>query len=165
MQHKRALTIAIATPVGCAVVGNTLTGNAATQWYPTLRKSRLILPLWMFLPIGIAYYGMCGVLLYRLLMRVTPSRQQTTAIALLLAMMSANEGWNYLFFGKKDLRLSFFGLLGFIVLTIALYRLVRQIDRRSAAILLPYVIWLGYDVVWAEELWRLNTEAATYERQ
>jgi len=47
-------------------------------------------------------------------------------------------------------------MLGFIFLTIALYRALNQIDRRSAMILRPYLAWLGYDVVWAEELWRLN---------
>jgi tryptophan-rich sensory protein len=47
-------------------------------------------------------------------------------------------------------------MFGFIGLTVALYRMLRQVDRRSATILLPYLVWLGYDVVWAEERWRLN---------
>jgi translocator protein len=71
-------------------------------------------------------------------------------------MMSANEGWNYLFFGRKDLRASFAGMLGFIGLTLALYRALKRIDSCSATILLPYLGWLSYDVIWAEELWRLN---------
>ena len=48
------------------------------------------------------------------------------------------------------------GMLGFIFLTIALYRALNQLDRRLALILRPDLAWLGYDVVWAEELWRLN---------
>lgn len=156
MNSKRALTIAILAPLGYAVCGNALTGNGVTTWYPSLKKSRLVLPIWEFIPIGIAYYVMCGVLLYRLLALVAPSQERTRALVLLLSMMSANEGWNYLFFGLKDLRASFGGVLGFILLTIALYRTLQQIDRISAKTLLPYLIWLGYDVVWAEELWRLN---------
>jgi tryptophan-rich sensory protein len=54
------------------------------------------------------------------------------------------------------LRASLGGMLSFICLTVALYRMLRQVDRRSATILLPYLIWLGYDVVWAEELLQLN---------
>jgi len=156
MQNKRALIIAIVTPLGCAVFGNALTGDAVTKWYPTLKKSRLILPLWSFIPIGIAYYVMCGVLFYRLLAIVNPSRQRTTAIVLLLGMMGVNEGWNYIFFGKKSLGASLLGTLGFIGLTLMLYRALNRVDRRSATILRPYLAWLGYDVVWAEELWRLN---------
>ncbi len=159
MQHKRALTIAIITPLGCAIGGNALTGAAVTTWYPTLKKSRVILPLWAFVPIGIAYYLMCGVLLYRLLALITPHRARTEAIALLFSVMGANEAWNYLFFGRKDLRASLFGLIGFVVLTLVLYRALKRIDQRSATILRPYLGWLGYDLVWAEELWRLNHEA------
>src|SRR5215213_2092987 len=110
--NKRALTIAIVTPLGYAIFGNALVGDAATKWYPSLRKSRLVLPLWAFIPIGILYYLICGVLLYRLLALVAPSQQRTVAIVLLLSMMGANEGWNYLFFGRKDLRASWLGLLG-----------------------------------------------------
>jgi len=156
MHKKRALTIAIATPLGFAISGNAFVGDAVTTWYPNLKKSRLVLPIWAFIPIGIAYYLMCGVLLYRLLAIMTPSRQRSRALLLLLGMMSANEGWNYLFFGRKSLRASLVGMLSFIVLAVALYRALKRIDRRSATILLPYLVWLGYDVVWAEELWRLN---------
>jgi len=156
MTNKRARTIAIVTPLGYAIFGNALAGNAVTTWYPSLRKSCLVLPIWAFVPIGIAYYVMCGALLYRLLALVAPSPARKRAIALLLSMMSANEGWNYLFFGRKDLRASLVGMLGFIGLTMALYRALNGIDSRSATILLPYLGWLGYDVVWAEELWRLN---------
>ena len=154
--NKRALTIAIVTPLGYAIVGNALVGDAVKTWYPGLKKSSVILPIWAFFPIGIAYYLMCGAILYRLLALVAPSRKRTSAIVLLLSMMGANEGWNYLFFGRKSLRASLLGMLGFVFLVIALHRALNQIDRRSAMILRPYLVWLGYDVIWAEELWRLN---------
>jgi tryptophan-rich sensory protein len=115
-----------------------------------------VLPIWGFVPIGIAYYVMCGVLLYRLLVLVAPSQERTRALVLLLTMMGTNEGWNYLFFGRKNLTASLVSMLGFILLTITLYRALQQIDQRSGTILRPYLIWLGYDAVWAEELWRLN---------
>jgi translocator protein len=156
MTNNRARTIAVVTPLGYAIFGNALTGNAVTTWYPSLRKSRLVLPIWAFVPIGIAYYLMCGALLYRLLTLVAPSPARKTALVLLLSMMTANEGWNYLFFGRRDLRASLVGMLGFIGLALVLERKLKRIDHRSAMILLPYLAWLGYDVIWAEELWRLN---------
>jgi tryptophan-rich sensory protein len=146
MTNKRARTIAIVIPLGYAIFGNPLTGNAVTTWYPSLRKSRLVLPIRAFIPIGIAYYMMRGALLYRLLALVAPSPAHKTALVLLLSMMSANEGWNYLFFGRKDVRASLVGMLGFIGLTMALYRALKRIDSRSAMILLPYLGWLGYDI-------------------
>ena len=147
MNAKRARTVAVVAPLACAIVGNALTGNALTRWYPRLRKSRWVLPLWAFIPVEVAYYVMCRALLYRLLALVPPSPARGRAIALLLAMMGANEGWNYLFFGRKDLRAGFAGMLGFVGLTVALYRALERVDGRTATILRPYLSWLGYDVV------------------
>ena len=48
-------------------------------------------------------------------------------------------------------------MLGFCVLAVVLYNALKRVDQRSATILLPYLFWLGYDLVWAEELWRLNS--------
>ena len=53
--------------------------------------------------------------------------------------MNANEGWNYLFFGRKDLRASVVGMLSFVGLTLALYRTLKQVDNRSATIMLSYL--------------------------
>jgi tryptophan-rich sensory protein len=72
-------------------------------------------------------------------------------------MMVANEGWNYLFLGRRSVRAGFFGMIGYTVLTIALYWRLRKADRESAKLLLSYLGWLGYDLVYAHELWRLNS--------
>jgi len=78
------------------------------------------------------------------------------ALRRLLVMMAANEGWNYLLFGRRSTRAGLAGMLGFVGITLSLLRSLRQVDRASAQALLPYVAWLGYDVVYAYELWRLN---------
>ncbi len=67
------------------------------MWYPTLRKSKLVIPIWAFIPVALLYYLMCGRLIHRLLIIEAPRRQRTTALVLLGSMMLANEGWNYLF--------------------------------------------------------------------
>ena len=151
-----ALSLAIGTPVGFAVLGGAVTGDSLTTWYPSLRKSKLVLPLWAFLPVAMLYYLMCGRILFRLVARVAPSRDQRRALALLLTMMTANEGWNYLLFGRQSTREGLWGMLGFVSLTIGLFRVLYQVDQPSAALLRPYLVWLGYDVVYAFELWRLN---------
>ena len=88
MNHKRALATSIVTPLTFAITGNAFVGDAMKTWYPNLKKSRLVLPTWIFFPIWIAYYLMCGALLYRLLAVVAPSRVRTQALALLLSMMA-----------------------------------------------------------------------------
>ena len=156
VDRTSALAIALGVPVGCAVVGNAVTGDAVTTWYPTLRKSKLVLPLWAFIPIALLYYLICGRILYRLLTLDTPAPQRPAGLVLLGGMMVANEGWNYLFFGRRSVRAGFLGMIGYVVLTIAVQRQLRRVDRESAQLLLPYVGWMAYDLVYAYELWRLN---------
>ncbi len=151
-----ALSFAIGTPIGFAALGGALPGDALTTWYPTLRKSKLVLPLWAFVPVAVLYYLMCGLILFRLLVRVKASRGQRLALALLLIVMTANEGWNYLLFGRRSTQAGLWGMLAFTSLTIVLFRLLCQVDPQSAALIRAYLLWLGYDVVYAFELWRLN---------
>ncbi len=156
VDRTSALAIALGVPVGCAVVGTAVTGDAVTTWYPTLRKSKLVLPLWAFIPVAVLYYLMCGRILYRLLTLDPPPVRHSGALVLLSGMMVANEGWNYLLFGRRSVRAGFLGMIGYIILTIALYWRLQRVDRKSAQLLLPYVGWLSYDFVYAYELWRLN---------
>jgi len=158
MHPTHARTIAIGLPMGLAVVGAIATGDGLKTWYPTLKKSKLVIPLWAFTPAAIGYSVLCGRLLSRLLRmeRTTPDR--TAALLLLGSMMGANEGWNYLFLGRHSMRAGFFGMIGYTLLTIRLYRLLRRCDPPAARMLRPYVGWLGYDLVYTFELWRLNRD-------
>jgi tryptophan-rich sensory protein len=156
MDRTRASIIAVGVPIGCALLGNAAAGNAVTTWYPTLRKSKLVIPVWAFIPIALLYYVMCGRILYRLLTLTASHPQPSGALVLLGSMMGANEGWNYVFLGRRSVRAGLFGMIGYMLLTVALYWRLRRTDQRSARLLLPYVAWVGYDVVYAYELWRLN---------
>jgi translocator protein len=156
MKQRHARALAIALPTGLALVGARATGDGLRTWYPALRKSKLVIPLWTFAPVALVYTCICGRLLYRLLLldRETPGR--TAALVLLGSMMGANEGWNYLFLGRRSVRAGFFGMIAYTLLTLRLYRRLWRVDPQAARILRPYVGWLGYDLVYTFELWRLN---------
>src|SRR5688572_4541582 len=109
--NRYARLIAIGTPASFAIAGGALTGDALKTWYPALRKSLLVLPIWAFLPIAVLYYLMCGTILYRLLTHVAPNRERRIAFGFLLTMMAANEGWNYLLFGRRSTQASLWGML------------------------------------------------------
>jgi tryptophan-rich sensory protein len=156
MQQRHAQMIAIGLPAGLALVGARATGDGLRTWYPALRKSNLVIPLWAFAPVALVYTIICGRLLYRLLLLDRETPERTAAIVLLISMMGANEGWNYLFLGRHSVRAGFFGMIGYTLLTLRLYRRLRRLDPPAARILRPYVGWLGYDLVYTFELWRLN---------
>lgn len=156
MKQPHARALAIGLPTGFALVGAIATGDGLKTWYPALRKSRLVIPLWAFAPVALVYSIICGRLLYRLLRLDRDTPERTTALVLLVGMMGANEGWNYLFLGRHSVRAGFVGMIGYTLLTLRLYWVLRRLDPSAARILQPYVGWLGYDLVYTFELWRLN---------
>jgi tryptophan-rich sensory protein len=47
-------------------------------------------------------------------------------------------------------------MIAYAVLALRLLRALSRVDPHSARFLMPYMAWLGYDLVYAYELWRLN---------
>ena len=83
-----ALLFAVALSLGMAIVGGLLTGNQLTQWFATLHKPRLQLPLWGFVCVGLYGYLVDIIIAYRLL-TVVPG--QTARIIALTALQRAVE--------------------------------------------------------------------------
>lgn len=71
-------------------------------------------------------------------------------------MLAGNELWNVSFFGRRDPRAGFLGIVVFSATLLALQRAVAS-DRPSVVALAPYTSWVfSYDLPWTYSLWRLN---------
>ena len=103
----------LGTTAGFALAGGGLSDDALTTWYPNLRKSRFVLPLWAFLPVAVLHYLVCGTVLFRLLARLEPSAERQAALRWLLAMIATNEGWNYLLFGRRSPHAGLLGMIAY----------------------------------------------------
>jgi tryptophan-rich sensory protein len=104
--------------------------------------------------VGIAFYGILGVVRYRAL-----QRGDARSARLALVVLTLNELWNVAFFGRRSTRNDFIGLVLFTVPLAALQRAVAD-DRTSTLVLAPYSAWVGYDLVWTYQLWRDNPGGA-----
>jgi benzodiazapine receptor len=67
-----------------------------------------------------------------------------------------NELWNYGFFGLRSTLAGFLGIVVFLALLTALIAALIRYERFSAGLLVPYYLWVLYDLAWTYELWRLN---------
>lgn len=149
------LLMAIGICVAFAILGGLLTGDALESWFAQLRQPWFALPMWGWYLVGGLYYIMAIVILYRLL-STTASPDRAIAIWLTIAMVAGNEFWNYLFFGLQSTYWAFLGLLPFSLVVAALFFVLWRWQRTTARILLPYLIWLVYDLLWTYQLWQLN---------
>jgi len=100
------LVLALAICAGAAGLEAVLAGRGVTRRFIELRVPRLSPPLKAWIVIGVAYYVICFVVLYRLLVFPRTSLR-TAALSLVVIVLLANAVWNYLFFRLRSLRLSF----------------------------------------------------------
>ncbi len=151
----RPVLIAAGATVTAAVAGNALISKDDLAWLRGLQRPRMQLPLAGFAAVGVVYYLLMGVVLYR-----AADRRDSTATRLALVVLVLNEVWNVGFFGRRSVRTGFFGILAFLVPLTALQIAVSN-DRGSSMLLAPYTAWvICYDVPWTLQLWRLNPDSA-----
>ncbi len=147
--------LSIAIVAVFAAIGGLLTGNALGEWFAQIKQPEFALSITGWYIVGILYYTMAIAILYQLFV-ANNGPQKRTAIGLAFAMLAGNEFWNYLFFGLESTLLGFVGLIPFTILVIVLLIKLWKFQQQTAWVLLPYVLWLGYDLAWAYQLWRLN---------
>ena len=77
-------------------------------------------------------------------------------MSLTVLMLVGNEAWNYFFLGRQSVGGGFVGMLLFAPIVVALWLLWWARRRVEWLALTPYLVWVGYDVAWTFEVWRLN---------
>jgi translocator protein len=155
--RTRPLALAVAACVGFIVVGSLFPPPQTEGWYDALAKPEFTAPPLLFLLISAGYYLVFGAALYRAQVHVRAGDLRRRAVGLTLGVMAVNEAWNALFVGFESLFLGMLGAAVFALLLAWLWLLFFREDRISFWILSPYAAWALYDLVWAMQLWRMNT--------
>jgi benzodiazapine receptor len=154
--RKGPLFVAVAACGLFAVLGGALVGESIGSWYAGLEKPWFLVPLRVFYLVGVLYYILFAVVLYRVLVHVENHRGRMMCLALVFSVMLFNELWNYGFFGLRSTLAGFLGIVVFLVPLTTLIVVLFRHERRSGQVLVPYYLWVVYDLAWTLELWRLN---------
>jgi tryptophan-rich sensory protein len=94
--------------------------------------------------------------IYRLLRHSGDVVGKQAALTLIVALMTANALWNYVFFRAQNLRLSFAVNVPYLGLAIALFACLVQINQAATWSLAPYLMYQGYALWWGYSLWKIN---------
>lgn len=154
-ENSKHLLLSIFICLASAVIGAFLTGDSLENWFIAIKHPWFSLPIKGWYIVGGLYYIMAIAILYQLF-NAKSSLKRKTSLRLTIAMLAGNEIWNYLFFGLESALAGFIGLIPFTLLVSILFIQLWKFQKKTAWILLPYVFWLGYDLVWAYRLWMLN---------
>jgi translocator protein len=123
-----------------AVVGGTIT--VLDDWYFSLQQPEWAPPGYAFGIIWTAVFAMialAGVLAWQ---RAPTRRDAEIAIGLFALNGFLNLGWSFVFFRMQRPDLAFYELILLWLSILALIIFLSRFSKASAALLLPYILWV-----------------------
>lgn len=152
---KKSLLLTILTVLTYAVLGSIIAGDGPNEFFGTVSQPWFALPLWTWILVAAAYYLLMGIILYKLLTDIEGDKR-ITLLFMLNFVLLYNELWNYIIFVNGSMLLAFLSLIPFVTSVVILYVLLRHYRHKLSLFLIPYLLWLVYDLAWTFGLWKLN---------
>ncbi|WP_049967960.1 TspO/MBR family protein [Haloferax prahovense] len=135
-------------------VGSVFTATAIGSWYATLARPWFAPPNWVFGPVWVTLFALMGVAAWLVSRSDHPRRER--ALVVFVGHLVVNVAWSAAFFGLQSPAL---GLAVIAVLILAILATMREfdaVDRRAAALLVPYLLWTCFATVLNYGFWSLN---------
>jgi tryptophan-rich sensory protein len=125
------------------------------EWYASLAKPPWTPPSAVFAPVWTVLYVLMGVAAWVVWRRAGFSGA-APALALFVIQLALNALWSYVFFGlhRVDIALVDIAALWLVILIVLV--LFWREDWRAGALLIPYLVWVGFASCLNFALWRLN---------
>ena len=139
-----------------AAVGGVASAGAG-DFYGQLDRPGWAPPGWLFGPVWSVLYALQGVGAW-LVWRERQAAGRRAALAAFLAQLAVNALWSWLFFAWRRGGLAFGEvvlLFAMVAVAAALFRRVRPL---AGALLLPYLLWVGFATALTYSIWRRNPQ-------
>ena len=133
-----------------------MSGTGIKARFDELRLPNSAPRLWAWSIIGGAYYVLFFFLLRSVLGRPSIPFWTSVTLTLTAVLLIANASWNWIFFRKKDLWLSFVFLVPYLLLAFTLAGVLHRIRNPLSGWFALYPAYLAYATWWGYRLWRLN---------
>jgi tryptophan-rich sensory protein len=138
-----------------AYLGRRATEPNLDPWYAALDKPSFTPPSWIFGPVWTGMYTLTAWSGWRV-WQAPPSRTRTVALALWGAQLLLNAAWSPLFFGRHRPRSALVDLVALTAAVSAYAVTSARVDRTAAALVVPYLGWLGFATALNEGIVRRN---------
>lgn len=155
MKTAARLIVCFALCFAVAALGAMATTPNIPGWYASLNKPSFTPPNYVFPIVWNILYALMAISLWRL-WEAAKSGLRTRAIAVFLLQLAVNLAWSFIFFGAKAIGAGLITIIALDALVIWTIYAAWKVDRFAAALLLPYLLWIGYATALSVEIFRLN---------
>jgi len=154
---RLALVVAVLAVEVVGASGAVFTAQGLEAWYGTLRRPALAPPNWVFGPVWTALFALIGAAVWLVWRRAAATPEAVrVALAVFVVHFAANLAWSAVFFGLREVGwgLAVIALLWSLIL--ATMWAFDRVDRRAAALLVPYLLWVSFATYLNYRFWVLN---------
>jgi benzodiazapine receptor len=147
----------LAASFTAATVGAVASANAGA-FYQSVTRPAWAPPGWLFGPVWSVLYLLMGVSAW-LVWRARGWRGARGALSLFLVQLGVNALWSWLFFAWRLGAASFAGVIVLWLLVAWTLASFWRVRRFAGALLIPYLLWVGFATALTYAIWRLNPHA------
>lgn len=151
---KILMFIIICELVGIA--GSFFTVSSIGSWYIYLNKPVFNPPNWVFGPVWTILYALMGYSAYRIWTKGIKKEKVGNAKEYFIFQLVLNAIWTPVFFGSKDLLMALVIIAVLWLLILKTILLFYKLDKISAYLLIPYLLWVSFATILNFSLWYLN---------
>jgi len=130
----------------------------AASFYGGLARPEWAPPAAWFGPVWTVLYTLMGIAAW-LVWRVGGFRAARAALSVFLVQLALNALWSWLFFRWKLGALAVIEIALLWLLVVATLFAFWRVRKTAGALLLPYLLWVGFATVLCYSVWRLNPGA------
>lgn len=131
-------------------------GGPSTDWFESVAKPSLFPPTWTFGVVWTILFTMMGVATYVVYSRGSDRQEVKVALGLFVVQMAFNVAWTPTFFAFQSIGLAFGIILGLFISVMLTTWAFARVDRRAAALLVPYIVWVGFAAILNYQFLQLN---------
>ena len=149
---KYVIAILICLAVGG--IGGFVTIGAVNSWYLTLNKPSWNPPNYLFGPVWTTLYILMGIA-WGMIWN-SNSTEKPKAMQFFIIQLVLNFFWSIIIFGMKNISLALFNILVLWIMILLTLIVFNRINKKAAALLIPYILWVSFATALNFAIWRLN---------
>ncbi|NUM36430.1 MAG: tryptophan-rich sensory protein [Candidatus Brocadiae bacterium] len=124
--------------------------------YKELIKPSFSPPGWIFGIMWTILYILMGIASFRIYISHAETKTKRAALAYYAAQLGVNFFWTIIFFHLQLRGLALLWLILLWALILLTMQKFYKIDKLSASLLLPYILWVSFAGILNYEIWFLN---------
>ena len=136
-----SLVLFLIITYSASFIGGLATINFKEPWYSTLIKSNFNPPDWVFAPVWSTLYLMMTLAIWFFW---HSKKRDMNTIYIYFIHILFNTTWSVIFFAFHNLLFAFLNLLILIILILILTLRFNRVNKISAYLMIPYLLWSCY---------------------